>query len=67
MSVTSPRCIALLHMQAEHCRLVHPAVDNGGEGAKEEKEEDREGGEEEIGVNSLVPSPLSSSLRSEEM
>ena len=43
--VTSPRCIALLHMQAEHCRLVHLAVDNGGEEAKEEKEEDREGEE----------------------
>ena len=58
-------------MQAEHCRLVHPAVDNGGEEAKEEKKEDREGGgggeEEVIGVNSLVPSPLSSRLRSEEM
>ena len=66
MSVTSPRCIALLHMQAEHCRLVHPAVDNGGEEAKEE-EEDQEGGGggEEIGVNSLVPNPLSLRLRSE--
>ena len=32
--VTSPRCIAPLHMQVEHCRQVHPAVDNGGGGGE---------------------------------
>ena len=46
MSVNSPHCIALLHMQAEHCRLVHPAVDNEKEEANEEEEEEEEEKEE---------------------